>query len=465
MGDRGYGYVRISEDDLLLERGVTRQAEDVRELAAARSVNMVHLGSDNHISALKGKPRPAYQELMAAVETGQVDVVLVYMTSRLWRNRRERAQAFDTFAKHRIRVFAVKGPELDFSTASGRMLAGVLGEFDTFESEVKAERIAREALQRAQEGRPNGTIPYGWSRTWVRDDRGRVISSQDHEDQAQADVVRRIVRDLLAGETMRGVTAALNAEGIPAPGGGAWGKTSVRKIAMRPANVGLRTHHGEVIGKATWPALVDHGDHDRVVALLNDPGRRTQRTGARKHLLSGGIGQCGVCGGVLRVQPKGGNPLYVCEARGCVGRRQERVDELVHGYAIALLGSDDWREALHPDQDLEPLEAEVLALRARLNTAADTYATGGISLEQLTRVTAGVRPQLDEAERLLREATGPAKQVLDGLTGEAAEQTWHGTSVARQRAVLKALRVTVAIMPTRQGKGFVPDDVVLTIGA
>ncbi len=63
--------------------------------------------------------------------------------------------------------------------------------------------------------------------------------------------------------------------------------------------------------------------------MLRDPGRRTSRSGARRHLLSYGVGECGVCGGRLRVATKRGHALYVCEPHGCVGRRQDRVDPLV----------------------------------------------------------------------------------------------------------------------------------------
>jgi site-specific DNA recombinase len=37
-----------------------------------------------------------------------------------------------------------------------------MGVFDTMESEVKAERVAASAVQRAQAGRPSGVLGYGW---------------------------------------------------------------------------------------------------------------------------------------------------------------------------------------------------------------------------------------------------------------------------------------------------------------
>jgi len=75
-----------------------------------------------------------------------------------------------------------------------------------------------------------------------------------------------------------------------------------------------------------------------VVALLNDPSRRLSRDGARRNLLSYGIGRCGVCGTRLQVASRAGHPRYRCDApRGCVGRRVEWVDNLVRDVVVARL--------------------------------------------------------------------------------------------------------------------------------
>jgi DNA invertase Pin-like site-specific DNA recombinase len=50
-------------------------------------------------------------------------------------------------------VTLVKGADLDLSSAAGRAVAGLMGEFDTTESEIKAERVASAALQRAERSR------------------------------------------------------------------------------------------------------------------------------------------------------------------------------------------------------------------------------------------------------------------------------------------------------------------------
>ncbi|GAB2921481.1 recombinase family protein [Rhodococcus aerolatus] len=372
MTTRAALYVRISEDPNATEKGVTRQREDSEALAAARGWTVVGTYSDNDISALTGKHRPGYEALMAAAARGEFDQVVAYGLSRLWRNRAERAAGIDALKAAQVGIALVKGSDLDLSTAAGRMYAGILGEFDTAESEVKSERVARAAQQRAEEGRANGAVLYGWGRVYERDSNGRVTGWQDNEDAEAADVVRKIVADLLSGQSMKSIAAELNAAGVLTPGGrGEWRHGTIRKLAQRPANVGLRVRGGQVVGQAAWPAIVDRDSHDRVVALLSAPARRSTNTGARKHLLSYGVGECGTCGSVLRVQPRGGHLLYACDAKGCVGRRVEWVDDLVRSLVVARLGQPDVADLFtRDDQAGEQARAEADAVRARLDSAA-----------------------------------------------------------------------------------------------
>jgi site-specific DNA recombinase len=459
-------YARISEDDLGTEAGVRRQLEDGRQLAAARGWTVVAEFSDNDISAYNGKVRAGYRDLMAGASRREFSRIVCYHTSRLWRSRPERAEAIGALAEAGVSVVAVKGPDLDLGSAYGRGLAGLMGEFDTLESEVKGERVARAALQRARDGRANGVCPYGWVRVYERDQRGEVTSWRDEVDEDAAAVVRDIVERLLAGDSLRAIRDDLNARGVPTPQGrGEWRTSSVRKLALRPGNVADRTHHGKVIGPAAWPPIVDRDKHDRVTALLTDPGRVRSRDGARKHLLTYGIGECGVCGAVLRAVAKRRGErvfeLYVCDDKGCVGRSRERVDELVSGVVVARLAQPDALDLLGPDeQEAAAATERAEGLRARLDLAADQYADGILDGRQLERITAKLRPQLEAAEREARQARAGAQlDVLDGLTGADAAAAWDWLEVGPRRAVLQVLGIRVSIMPTRQGPGFVPSDV------
>src|SRR5438045_1928659 len=103
-------YGRISEDPDQDEDGVSRQVEDCRDLIGARHHwELAGVYVDNDISATKGKTRPQYQRLMRDVDAGRIKVIVVYTTSRLLRTRKEKFEAFEKFAAHRVRVQPVRG--------------------------------------------------------------------------------------------------------------------------------------------------------------------------------------------------------------------------------------------------------------------------------------------------------------------------------------------------------------------
>ncbi|MFN8081260.1 MAG: recombinase family protein [Kineosporiaceae bacterium] len=251
--------------------------------------------------------------------------------------------------------------------------------------------------------------------------------------------------------------------------GSRWGRGTVKKIAMRPANAGLRVWHrgqaDEELLPAAWPALVERDEWETAVAILSDPARNRERPASRQHLLTWGIGECGVCGAHLRVAKRSAAKLllYVCDSpRGCVGRSEAAVDDLVRRIAIARLARPDALDWLRRKDD-GAHEAAQLAddLRARLDHAADAYAEGRIDARQLERITARLRPDLEDALARSRvRALTVSDETLAAMAGPAAEDAWRGASLAVRRAVLETLGMTVRIMPVkRRGPGFDPESV------
>jgi DNA invertase Pin-like site-specific DNA recombinase len=460
-------YCRISQDDLGLEKGIQRQLEVARQLAAARGWDVVGEYADNDISAHDGSLRPDYQRLMRDAGAQRFERIIIWQSSRLWRNRAERSAAIDRLGKLRIGISACKGPELDLSTAQGRMMAGMLGEFDSAESEVKGERVASAALQRAQEGRANGAVLYGWQREYTHDASGRVLSFRDVENPEEAAIVREIVDRLLEGEGKRGLANDFNARSIPTPSRGEgviWRHTTIHKLAIRPANVGLRVYKRAVLGPAEWPPIVAQDKHDRVVALLMAPERRQVRDGSRRHLLTYGIGACGICGGPLRfankmsrskVHPSYG--MYTCDNAAHVSRVADKVDDLTGEVVIERLSRPD-AAGLFDGDDQAAAEARerIETVKARMALAADKYGDGEITGDQLSRITAKLKPQLEAAEEDARRSRRlPVPDAAEGLMGDNAEAVWSALSIPQRRSIMTALGLTVAIMPKRKsGPGF-----------
>ena len=78
-------YVRISDDVEGGGLGVARQEADCRSLAASLGWDVTEVYCDNSVSAYSGKVRPAYQRMLADLEAGHVQALVVFDVDRLTR--------------------------------------------------------------------------------------------------------------------------------------------------------------------------------------------------------------------------------------------------------------------------------------------------------------------------------------------------------------------------------------------
>src|SRR5262245_28271956 len=238
-------YLRISDDRHADELGVRRQEKLCRELAEARGFEVVAVYTDNDQSAYKGRPRKAYGELLADVATGAIRAVVAYHPDRLYRHPRDLEAFVEVVEAAGAAVATVQAGELDLSTASGRMVARMLGAAARFEGEHKAERVRRKHRELAEAGKPTGggDRPCGFNddRVTIRRDGAREI--------------RKAAKHLLGGGSLGSIALDWQARGIRTPRGGTWSKSSIRRMLSSARIAGLRSLRGQVLGKSVWPAI------------------------------------------------------------------------------------------------------------------------------------------------------------------------------------------------------------------
>ncbi len=446
MTNRVAVYCRISDDRTGQGLGVERQRDDCAALATGKGWEVTRTFTDNDCSAYSGKPRPGYLAMMRAIVDNHVDVVLAWHPDRLHRSPVELESFIDTVEAHGVRVETVQAGRYDLGTPSGRFMARTLGNGARYESEHKSERVRRALEQNASKGTRHGRRAYGWQPSYDTESGQR----RDVIDPAEAAVVRRIADAIIAGESLRNVTKALNDDGIPSPTGKAWAKGMVRHLVLRERNAGLRVHHGEVIGDGAWEPILARGRWEQVRAVLNDPQRRTSTSSAAVHLLSG-IARCGACGATMRGAMNRTTASYRCSGPGCVSRNRRDVDELVTAVVLARLALPDAVALTVTDTSDERRQAaeEARGLLARLDRAADDYADGKIDARQLERITARLRPQIQAAEARARVVDD--SPLLDGLAGnDRAAEVWATLSLTRRRAVIDLL-LEIRVMRASQG--------------
>lgn len=459
-------YVRISRDLDGTGLGVARQRKDCEALAKRLGWSVVEVYDDNDTSATNGKPRPGYERMMRDAGAGRLDAVLVWDVDRLTRTPRELEDVIDHAGRLGLKLASVGG-DIDLGTEQGRMLARMKGTVARYEVEQASRRIKAKHKELAAAGQHVGPRPFGWD---FAEDRRLVVNH------AEAEVVRECVRRVLRGEGLWRIRNDLNERGIRTSTGGEWQTQTLRRMLLRWRNAGVRTHKGQEAGPGQWQALIARETHERVISILTDPRRRANNRGTAVKYLLTGIARCGVCERsvvgtnaftyeVNGYRRKGEETAprkvrhyphaYKCPHTGCmkVQRRMADVDELVEQVVVGLLERDGVRVLGGDPSVAEEARTRIGALEAKLALAADHFAADEWTAEQVQRVNAKLRPEL-EAERARLRRSMPAES-LEEFAGASASAAWAHAGVETRRRILSVLgdAIGMRIVLDRVGSG------------
>ncbi len=218
--------------------------------------------------------RPALRRLVADIEAGTVDAVIVYKVDRLSRSLLDFARLMETFEKRRI-TFASVTQLFNSANSMGRLTLNILLSFAQFERELISERTRDKMSASRRKGKYVGGAPVlGYDvdlrakKLVVNEDeaaRVRAIFSLYLQHEALLPVVQELER--------RGwVTKRWTTRKGPERGGLPFTKTSLHKLLTNVSYVGKvryrdETHDGE------QPAIVAPDVWQRVQTLLARNGR------------------------------------------------------------------------------------------------------------------------------------------------------------------------------------------------
>jgi DNA invertase Pin-like site-specific DNA recombinase len=440
-------YARISSDREGDQLGVRRQVADCEQLAERRGFVVVERYVDDDVSAWSGRPRPGYERMLDDLRGGLIRGVLVWHIDRLTRGDLRVLESFIDLCDERgVELGCVTG-DVDIGTTIGRLSARMLGSLARYESDHKSERIRRKHLELAQRGKVSGggTRPYGYER-----DRKTIVP-------AEAAIVKDCAARLLAGDSLRAITADLNARGIPATLGGRWSEGSLRRVLKSARISGEREHHGELVATAEWRPIVTPEQGRQLRALLADPGRRTSRQ-PRSYLLTGVL-TCGHCEQKLVARPRsGGQRRYACskQAGGCGGIaiKADEVEEFIAEAVLYRLDSPAVAAAVE-GRPREPESArwheQLTADRAQLEQLATAHGEKQISFQEWLAARKPVEERIGHAQKQLAKAT--RANALDAYVGKGAElrREWSSLDLSKQHAIVAAVVDRVVVGPARRG--------------
>src|SRR5258707_12005597 len=223
--------------------------------------------------------RPALKRLLADIERGQVDVVVVYKIDRLSRSLMDFAKLVEVFERRNVTFVSVT-QSFNTTTSMGRLTLNILLSFAQFEREVIGERIR----DKFAASRKRGMWMGGWAPLGYEvQDRKLLVNDAD------AKLVRSIFLRFLKIGSATTLARQLIAENIRNKYGKLIDKGMLYKLLSNPVYIGVAMHKG-VSYPGEHVGIIDQKTWDKVQARFQEnPRKRAAATRAQTPALLKGI--------------------------------------------------------------------------------------------------------------------------------------------------------------------------------
>jgi site-specific DNA recombinase len=206
--------------------------------------------------------RPALKRLLADIEAGLIDVVVVYKIDRLSRSLMDFARLVEVFDRNNVTFVSVT-QSFNTTTSMGRLTLNILLSFAQFEREVIGERIRDKVAASRKRGMwMGGVVPIGYDVV----DRKLVIN------ETEAALVRQIFERFVLLGSVTLLVRELQAERRLTKRGKPFDKGIVYKLINNRVYVGDAVHKGTAYPGEHAP-LIERGLFDKVQAILSTNSR------------------------------------------------------------------------------------------------------------------------------------------------------------------------------------------------
>ncbi len=306
----------------------------------------------------KNTNRPAFQALMAHVEQGLIQKIIVYRLDRFSRSISDFGRLWEILRQHHVEFVSIN-ETFDTSTPMGRAMLNIIMVFAQLERETTAERVRDNYYQRVKLGSwPGGPPPYGFSLGKLPGADGRLAPGLIPN--GQAPIVGQIFTAYAQPEaTLGSVARFLNEQHIPGPKRPTWDNVSLSRILHSPLYVmadedvslyyqakGLvfsqppeafdGLHAGMIVGRRDRSAGKYQGVKEHRFSLAShrglipsqlwlacqyklDANRQLGGSGKGRHTWLSGLLKCARCGYSVKVNRDGDKYYLLCSGRSNLG--------------------------------------------------------------------------------------------------------------------------------------------------
>ncbi len=256
------------------------------------------------ISATSTRHREGFQQMVADVLAGRIDLIVTKSVSRFARNTVDSLSTIRELKEHGTEVYFEKENIWTFDS-KGELLLTIMSSLAQEESRSISENVRWGQRKKISDGKFSLNYKHflGYDKG---PDGGLVIN------EAQAEIVRRIYGDFLAGMSPYAIARKLTADGIPSPAGKPrWNDLTIKRVLSNETYMGdkllQKTYSNDFLDKTRRknegqvPQVYVEGCHEAIIPARTF--RRVQEEIERRkncHASGGTIFSarifCGDCG-------------------------------------------------------------------------------------------------------------------------------------------------------------------------
>ena len=485
-------YCRFSSD-LQNDRSIEDQIALCRSIAERNGFEVVARFEDRALSGSSTVARAGFQALMHAAAAAQFGIIIAEDVDRISRNQADWHKARKRLEFLGVRMFTASGPVGNLDGSVRAMIA-------EHYLENLAVHTRRGMAGVVRDGRHAGGRAYGYRPIAGKPGELEIVAEE-------ADVIRRIFADYVAGETPNAIALKLNAERIKPPRGAFWRSSAL--VGSKARGHGI-LHNEVYVGRIVWNRvrMVKDPETGKRLSRVNPvkewqradaphlrivdeqvfraaQARREARTreapkGARKikYLLSGLL-RCGACGSGMQIKDRdlGRIRVHCVNAKhggGCNHGRAYHLDRIeravVDGlksqigsqkavaYYVKVFNEEQRRQSASAIANRAKLEVKASDAQRGVDRMIDAIVAGTVTQEEAARRMPELRAELAAAKAALAASEEPPKtvamhpKVVDQYLRDLdrLDQLIAGDLAAGDDGLAKALRdivTKVSVMP------------------
>lgn len=457
-------YVRVSSPDQVDNFSLEAQEEAAREYVQSQGWQVQRVYADEGLSARTAE-RPAFKMMLRDSRLHQFELIVVHKLDRFFRNLSQLLQYVQQLDERGVRLVSIS-EDIDFSSASGRMLLTSIGMISEFYSNNLREETAKGKRQRALNGLWNSCIPFGYQRgecaacadpnyngPCPNPGAGGICPAQLMVPHPQNAVAVRQAFELHAqGRSYQEVADFLNGQDCQPHTRDDersldhFSKETVRSMLQNETYLGFVKYKGELY-PGQHEALVDLSLFGRSQQVRRDAAVARSKPGKRRHYLLSGLVRCASCGfkmrGVTDHLKEGEVRFYrdAANERGqdC-GQSRVRAEAIETQVAKALASLEfpvHWRTRIaqlaQATPEVERLERERRMLRSKEKRLRRLFLRDDISEAEYERK----QQQLERQRVRLNQQKTSIDVDAHGLAGDF-ERLWEELSPTERRQVVQA---------------------------